>query len=260
MDESYKLQIKINPDGVAKKLYEIQENSIAYIFFGLQLLENTNNLKPAHELANGEGFFTYAISTKSLTTPEKKENFKKWLIKKGIEDLIKGLKLMLMDACVYGALYSNKDEIKKSDQYNSIVTNEKRAIQKLGIPQLFDRMENFLTGKLLSKDKLLTINQVRNCLTHRNGVVQQMDANNKDKTLFTLRYSGFRILKYTDDGQEIEINGPFNTEGTQINIGIIEKSMSFEIGDSLSFDYQTFNEINLTFSIFSHDLIQKLPR
>lgn len=254
-----KTYITINPQDVTNKLQEIQENSIAQIFFGLQTLENTEVLKPAFELSNGEGFFTYAMGSKSLSLEEKKENYKNWLIKKGIEDLIKGLNLTLLDTCIYGVLHKNMDSIKTGGDYNVVVDREIRNTRKLGIPQLLKRIDGFLLDTLTHKEKILSINQTRNCLIHRNGLVTNMDANNNNNKALKLSYSGFEVLKISEEGGEKEINGPFDTNGGEVKVSVVEKSKSFELGETLNFDYRDFNEINFTFTLFAHELISKLP-
>lgn len=77
----------IKSRGVTRELLSIQESSFNNVLFGLQTIENTDNLKYPHDLSDNEGFFIYTVSDK---------------IKKGIEDLIKGVNLTLIDAYKYG--------------------------------------------------------------------------------------------------------------------------------------------------------------
>lgn len=190
---------------------------------------------------------------------KRKTAFKDWLIKKGIEDLIKVLNLTLIETCNYGVLYLSMNSIKTVKDYNTILENERKSTRKLGIPQLIERIEGFLTDQLLHKEKILSINKLRYCLAHRNGTITGVDINDKEKEILKLEYSGFKLVRY-EDGQEIEIDGPFETNETDVSVSFVEKKRNFKIGETINFTYREFNEINLTFSLFGHDLTNKLPR
>jgi hypothetical protein len=256
--ENQELTLTLDPAGVTRESLSIQESSSNNVLFGLQTIENTDNLKHPHDLSDNEGFFIYSVSDKKESPEIQRKKYKDWLIKKGIEDLIKGVNLTLIDTYKYGLLFKSKDDIKTIDDVNEIIDLVTKKTKRLGLPNLFNEIRQFLSEPLAHEENILSINRIRNCLVHRNGYVTDIDLNGLPNDQLKLDCKKIKLVKKNKDGEE-EVLGPFKNDG-KINISITDKQKTFNKGDKLSFDFRDFNDIVFTFSLFGKDLINKLVK
>jgi hypothetical protein len=256
--DNQELILTLNPSGVTRELLNIQESSSNNVLFGLQTIENIDHLKHPHDLSDNQGFFIYNVSDKKESPEIQRKDYKDWLIKKGIEDLIKGVNLTLIDTYKYGLLFKSRHDIKTSNDVNKIFNLVTKKTKRLGLPNLFDEIREFLNEPLFYEENILSINRIRNCLVHRNGYVTDLDLNGLPNKQLTLDCKKVKLVKKNKDGEE-EVLGPFKNDGT-ISISFVDKQKTFNMGDKLAFDFRDFNDIVFTFSLFGQDLTNKLVR
>jgi len=182
-----------------------------------------------------------------------------WIFRKAFEDFIIGLTQSLIEIYVFLEIY---DLAKKSETVplNPQLTVEglqagflKKA-NKLPFPVLQTEIERLLNVPLAYKDEIATINQVRNCLVHRNALVDD------DKPL-TLRYIDMHVVVQLN-GEIIEVTKEFKKKRTLvegINIQNTTKTLIFPIGSKVSMTPDIFKGVTYTCILFIHELVRKLP-
>jgi hypothetical protein len=246
--------LTLNPAGVTNSLINIQKNSAKHVLFGLRSIETTNNFVEPHDLSDNEGFFVYYLDNKEDLPAIQKQQYKKWLIKKGIEDLMKGISLTLIDAYCYGSLYAAKDAMTLTDQFLAVREKAEKEAHKLALPNLITHLTSkFLRDRLVHEQDILSINKVRNCLVHRDGFVTDKDVNHGADELM-VSYKRLKIIKVSTSQ---EITAPTSNDSS-VRFALEPATIQFKIGDHLDFNFRNFNDFNFTCSRFGQDLVSKL--
>jgi len=257
-----KVNITLNPDGVFAPLLNILGQSSKNVLFGLQLIDSVDDIKEPLEIESEDTFFTFHFSDPNAKQDiaVSKDNFKLWTFQKGFEDLIKGINLTLIEAYFFVTIITRRNDLKTfGDLQNEIIQMRKTALEQ-SLPGLLSKVKPCLTGNLTYEKQVTSLNKVRNCLVHRNGIVTPKDIN--DKTTNQLRAEYSRMKMYADkDGQETEVKKFTMVEGgSSIKMKIVNESIDFNLGNRVQFDYQQFNSLLTTCYLFGLDLAQKLPK
>ena len=181
-----------------------------------------------------------------------------WIFRKAFEDVIIGLTLSLIQA--YTLL-----EIKERSQRSTAIPFEsaeaiQNEIDKIGIqarklpfPALIDNIESHISDTLFFKEEIISINQIRNCLVHKNGIVQNAQMSLKyidSKVSVKTADSVVELTKEVKD-QNIPIQGMSFEE--------IRRENNFRAGDKVQISSDMFKAITYTCIRFVHEMIRNLP-
>jgi hypothetical protein len=122
-----------------------------------------------------------------------------------------------------------------------------------------------LTAPLLLGTEMVSLQNVRNCLEHRGGVVGRSDLKDNNRTELTLRFTRRRLFYKLESGEEVEcvpgekIENPEKLSNAPIMLGAVSESRSFRLGKHVTLAIADFNEIVLNCNLFGDDLVAKLP-
>ena len=105
-------------------------------------------------------------------------------------------------------------------------------------------------------DDLFTINQARNCLVHRNGVVSDQDCNAVDG--LEVKWIKLEIFVARGDENRTLTIGSDVHSGEKIGVRFAKTTRLFHRGDRVTFTAQEFVEICLAILLFGKDLTQRL--
>lgn len=185
-----------------------------------------------------------------------------WLFRKAFEDFIAGINESLIEAhkAVSLAAYSKRSQttaFTHDEILKSIETISKKPI-KLPIPQLIKDIEKILGKTLSFRDEILSVNKVRNCLVHRNGIVTVEDTNNTEKTLLLLKCYELRVNRELD-GEMIQMTREDKKAGFQaqhIQIQMKHRIVEFGLGSHINIDSNILNDVNYTCSSFASTLLE----
>lgn len=251
-------RITLNATGVVNPLFKVLKECTNSILFGLQATEIVKEIPP--ELVIEEGFFRMQFDQDEVDIDIKKQNFKNWLVRKGIEDLVKGIEYSLREAYLYVSIFSRASELKTGEAFNQAFAEIRKKALRMHIPNMIEKIEPHLIHPLNYKDQILSINKGRTCLVHRGGLVTEKDINdlsNKTLKLFWVKLKLF----YEKEGEEIELQGQTLIEGgTSIKMRRENNEISFNIGQQISLNYRQFNEFIVTCHHFGTDLVDALPK
>lgn len=258
------MEININPKTVQAQLQKVLKECSDSITLGLQAIENMDAVptKPEIKITDEKfdvnkphpEFSEFRIGKPEMNFDTQKDNFKKWIFKKGFEDLIKGINLALIDAYFYiSILKLNGNTYSITDLEKEIVKLRKNALDQQSLPQLLQKIN--LNESLQFESKILSINKVRNCLVHRNGIVTaEKDINDKLNNVLRLEYLNLELVNVDADGKET-----LERINTGIGVMIKAKEKKFQIGEEITINYSEFKSLLFTAMHFGIDLESKLP-
>ena len=254
------INIKLNPDGVVNPIIQIMKECTENIMFGLKTCDSVSSLP--EELKEVDTFFQMKIGPDSDFVTQK-NNYKDWLYKKGFEELTEGIKLSLVEAYFYVAIiefvHKQKDVITLSDLQDTINYIRKKA-SKQSLPGLLEKINKHLTSPLNWENQIISINNARNCLVHRKGIVTGLDINDKENNNLLIEWVRFKIY-YEHNEKEIELHKNQIVQGPAgIKLKSEIKQKRFSIKEKLHFDYKEFNEFVMCCLHFALDLKEKLPK
>jgi hypothetical protein len=167
-----------------------------------------------------------------------------------------------------GFLYNNMVEFfsqtdlsktKTWGELQSIMESSRKTAGELYFPDLMARVNRGLTAPLHFEREFLSLQRVRNCLEHRDGVVTEKDV---DPGTQVLRLGLPRLkLFYEEEGREIELlKGSHVEKDTLMSFKNVIEEREFKLGDRATFKAEEFHDIGFGCWVFTSDLGSKLPR
>lgn len=128
----------------------------------------------------------------------------------------------------------------------------------MGFPQLMAEVNNALAEELHFENEFLSIQKVRNCLEHRDGVVGDSDV---DKETGRLLLSFPRLMMFVEkDGEIVEIGVGSSVEaGQSIGVKMATGTREFEHGTRIAFSEDDLSAIGWGCWAFASELQRKLP-
>lgn len=235
-----KHKIHINMD----RIHEIALRGVrrTYVFLGLGLnaarrpdfrefhLESRMNLKLMPE------------EVTDANIDEFKDNFAVWVTSNGLRELVETFSVFLSEiyrVCLILDVVSGKfaaaDLPKLKDQfdYNGIA----RQLDELRVG--YDVSCDF-------SDHIQSLVRLRNCYTHRLGVVSSKDIGVDD--LMVVKWRGMEIIIEQEEGDPIVIDGDFDEgiyveKGGKIGVRVVDKIREFHTGEFAILDQNELKEI-----------------
>ncbi len=116
MTEKKIQKVTLNASGVIRPLFAVLKECTNSILFGLQAAEIVKDIPP--ELEIEEGFFRMQFDQDDADIDVKKQNFKNWLVRKGFEDIVKGIEYSLREAYLYVSIVSKASDLKTGEAFN----------------------------------------------------------------------------------------------------------------------------------------------
>lgn len=183
-----------------------------------------------------------------------KQNFEKWVISNGLRELIETFGLFLdkiHQACLWFA--TNKAAM-SSEKANTFGTDfEKKGVE--GKLKTLGTRFNIQTNK---EKYLASINQARNCITHRQGRVGPEDLKGNDSLRLT--WWTLNIVAQTADGKEVPLT-PMPEEGFYfekagtIGIKVSDRLRVFKQGEIIELTPADINEICFLVYVATNDVV-----
>ena len=261
--------LQISLASVQRELEISLQHTIDVVKFGLTAAEEATEKELAYpDLTIGYSTAANAI----LTFPEVKHRFHLRTLTNGMRDAVEIVGAFLetaRSACAATMLVaktqaSSMTELSTLD-WNSQVQSDARKFHKLGLP---DKIEHFGSkySELLIPEataEIKSINQGRNCLVHRLGVVTDIDLNTRDGLL--IQWNKLQLVaegswgrcNIGKDGKVVDIYGVPQL-ADQVMMRIDKKEKLFSKGDAIMFDAEEFSDIYFTCVLFGNQLISKI--
>jgi len=183
-----------------------------------------------------------------------KDEFEKWVISNGLRELVESFGLFLdkvHTACLWMA--TNKKQLTNED-----ANKFGPAFEWKGVEEKLSTLRNRF-GVSTDKEKYFTsINQARNCITHRKGRVGPEDL--KGEKSFRLTWWGFDVYVERPNKERILLKPPFPKEGIFFKDGgslllqVNDRTIEYILGDTLNLSPNDLSEICLLVRLASDDI------
>ena len=255
------MEANINLDfsRIQTPLLEVIKESNDNILFGLRVINEIEKLPDVRLEEQAADFKKSGIRIeigepiRDLT--QQKEVFSSWLIKKGFEDLVKAINLCVIEAYYISQLYKLTGKtLLLAELEDEIKRIKKDSLDQANFPKLLDEKLN--TGNMTYKEPAISINRVRNCLIHRNGIVtQEKDINDKINNVLKLIYYSLDLIRLDENGKETD-----RMENTNIGLMAKKKEKEFKVGEKIILTEQEFRGCLFTCHTFSIELTEIIKR
>lgn len=249
------VQITLNPSGVIAPALNALRKTIEVVSLCLAALEKGDLSVPPPICGVG---MQLSFASETRDVDERQNIYKQWVLTRGFHELARGLRLSLEEAYLYvgvAKLHGTTTWGRLQEQIAGLKTEANIAT----FPALVGKVNEALTEKLNFENEFRSLNSVRNCLEHRNGVVGIRDMNKAEKML-VLSLPRFKLY-YVKDGAEIElVRGHVVEKDTEILMKRITGETSYKLGSRISFTPDEFQAIGMACWLFAQDLASKLPR
>jgi hypothetical protein len=256
-----KLNMTLDPNAVMTPIQRSARECTENIMFGLKSIEAITSLP--EELVEEDVFFQVRQGYPTDFDTQKR-NYKEWLLKKGFNDLMEGIKYSVAEASYYISICNLAPEghVKTSiKEIREFLRKKRRESLKMHLPESLREVNKYLSGPLVFENDILSLNQIRNCLVHRSGVVTDIDIKEHGDDSLIAQWRRVKLF-YKVDEEEIELTKghEVKVENAQVLYKLEKREKRFPVGSNVIFDYLDFNELIMTCYHFGYDLVNKLPK
>ena len=143
------------------------------------------------------------------------------------------------------------------DKFRKLIFEPNDKNSKKDFPQLLKKVSNSLKSPLRFSEEVKTINRVRRCFVHRNGIVKPLDFNTESQDRIQLNwwFYEFNLLE-KDEKKPLERFAIINSE-TKLQTDEILKTKVFKENERIKISFQEFNELCIFCQMFGYDLLEK---
>jgi len=264
-DEPARVHLSLNGNAVKAPITAVFRDVLDYVAFGLNASERVkgDNLGT---LPSGLIGFGFAPPGAKRDAEALRAEFRSWLLTRAFGELIKAVGTALERAYEYCEVLSlvGRESITTGARLTENLERIHRTAEKAGFSELQRLVADRLTGPLELGAHISTMNDVRNCLEHRHGIVGSRDTRNGDHLV--LRWRRLQLAYVGDDDQEeVEIHGGPQVLGRpgssgQIIQRIVECQREYALGARIDVSLEEFNQSMFTCWLYGEDLAAKLPR
>lgn len=255
-----RFEIKVVPDEVLSKFlrqYRVAAQSLRYAHAAIRL-------NPLAELpmleVDGLAFTVQDPQVQSDPASQINET-DAWLLRAAFIDLISGLNESMMEGCRILRLYRRSKEtaerpIGTKEEAEQLVDKIDDELMRKHIPELMDELQREVGEQLPLFDAIASVNKVRNCLVHRNGIVERRDLNAVSDQVLRLSYLQHQIYVRAN-GVEQRLTRALKAQSPVVSAMKVEywdASVDYPLGSSIALSTDLFNDCFFTCYAFLHRL------
>lgn len=168
-----------------------------------------------------------------------------WVLGCALRDLVESFERILEPVYYFGTFGRSKlKEIPFED-----VETLKERFDKGGLDLKIVRLRKHLGIDVQYAEEFASLNKVRNCLTHRGGMVQKWDCDSLEAPYLTVKWLGFDPKIELPDGERVTVVPGMNVaSGGTLLIEVVQRTRRFNLGTSLDFQAHELSELLFMFS------------
>lgn len=254
----YSITLHVNLAAVTSHLQRVLQGTIDLTSFGLMAAERAQNEEGLKW--PGAWFQLSTAGNEALDFDGASADFKQWVVAAGLRDGIEAVGYFLEEVRKVCAAwsFSGRPSI-LGEEWISKMEREPKKFHRLGLP---DKMEflrkDYGADAFLpdSADEVLSINDARNCLVHRRGIVADRDLNMPDGLL--VRWRKVELVVRGPGGERVIVPPATINAGEALAGREGKASKLFRLGESVSFSPQEFAEMCWTLLWFGKTIVQRL--
>lgn len=264
MSETKLVEFALQPAGVIAPTNRVVNYCVNAVGTFLRALDSD----PCSDLDPNQYGFGYQFSGMSLSSDERRLDFKNWILAKGFHDLTRGIRETLEEAYVFVDVWQkHAGSVISVDVLNATIFSARGIAGKRNFPDLLSFVNKGLQEPLGFESEFLSLQKVRNCLEHRGGRVREQDIDETSGTLL-LKFPRIKVF-YLRDGDEIEILSGEISDTHEVNkdsniartiwLKRVVQEREYSRGEPVNIEGRDFFEVAFACQMFASDLAQKLP-
>lgn len=242
-------QATLHPDRVTGPLWQAARTSVETINLALNALEVADLAVPPEAPKA-----LFALGFGGVRDPaERKAAYTNWLLGKGFQEITRGVRQTLEEAFLYCELFKT---VGGSVLWGDVLAIRKKAGKK-DFGALLRGVSQRLHTPLIFAQEFQSLQDVRNCLEHRAGIVGTEDVGDDGRLKLVLpRLAPFVV----ENGVEVEVQqGHRVSRGTVIGMKRVNRTREYVEGQRIVFTAEEFQEIAFSCVYFANDIATKLP-
>lgn len=189
-----------------------------------------------------------------------KDEYLYWSLKNAFTEAIDRMGEFLEECRVLAILHGLGSTTIAGGDWNRIWTIEREAFDKKSFPKKIEYLREKCATSFQFEEHALILNQARNCLVHRLGVVSKKDS--KGEEFFTIKWRALRLViidSITGEETFVPHPAPTRNESTlNLRIGDVEKK--FRVGERLQLSPEELNYTMWTFRSFALEILKAIER
>jgi hypothetical protein len=265
MSDDAKITVQVNLDAVFAELCHRLQCCIDMVCFGIRAAPH-GPVDPSTFPLKGAWFHVVTSESSMLKGEPLREVFGTWVLACGLRDAVEVLGVFLERARTAAATYSvwekfqitgTRDACIPSEEWNERIVAGAAKFHRFGLPDKLERLTRYSSTLAPSlSEEVRTINQARNCLVHRGGLVTDRDSNTPDGLV--VKWEEVSLEIDTPSGRQ-SLNPPqYVAEGGNLVMNYERTSKLFTFGEAVTFSAQEFAEMCMTFVRFGNELCHQL--
>jgi hypothetical protein len=195
-----------------------------------------------------------------LSYPQVKDEYVSWVLRNAFTQAIDHVAEFLEQCRVLATFYSLGSATISGEEWRRIWEAEHEAFDRKTFPDKIKWLREKCGATFRFEDHVLTLNQARNCLIHRLGIVSRKDTKNSEA--FTIKWHAMRLVAIDSvTGEEIPVPNPAplkNESTLALKLGPVEKQ--FRIGDRIELSSDELNYTMWTFHSFALEVLQAIEQ
>jgi hypothetical protein len=256
MQEANPLKITINLNALLGELQESLQTTINLLAVALKATapESVEDLRLPSEV-----FATDFSSKARWSQAEAVEKHQTWAISNGLRDAIEGASSFIESShrvlAIWDLVSSNNGKVLYGDYQREM---EGAAFHRLGLP---DKLAHLKSEHGIAIDAnlerhLLSINNARNCLVHRRGIVSQRDLNFDGRMI--VEWRKLHLFIQNEDGEHDLVIGQIVEKESVICLRIVDERKVFAPGERVMFTAQEFADVTWGLYAFGSELVKQV--
>lgn len=181
------------------------------------------------------------------------DEYSKWVTLNGLRDLTESFSTFI--SSLYTVIFTIKWH-----KNRSILPSMKSPdrIEKLGLSDQISELSKFIEVDSRLPSMISSLNQARNCLAHRHGVIGAPDVDPRTK-IYALSWLMWKPIVIRKNGEIYEptsVRGLRLESGESLGLRLLENRKVFSIGDRLNIEHRELKEIGLSLTFFGTQFIK----
>lgn len=248
------LQITVSLDALLGELQFSLQTAINLLAISLRATppESMDDLRLPQEI-----FATTFAQSARWSHAEALEKHQTWAISNGLRDAVEGVSSFIESAhrvlSIWELASVNGGRVTYGEY---LAAMEGAAFHRFGLPDKLAHLksEHGIAIDATLERQVLSVNNARNCLVHRRGVVSQRDLNTPDAML--VEWRKLHVFLQNEDGEHELVIGKVVAKASTVCIRVQDEQKAFALGERVSFAIQEFADVTWGLYAFGTEIVK----
>jgi hypothetical protein len=246
------------------------QRSIDLVSFGLQVAQSAT---PSNLIIPDSILQFMPAQNLSMDINTVRQEFQVWVLANGFRDIVDSLGPPLewtRQTCYLwsrpGSVFSVQNgrlafQPKLTpEEWKSEIENKVSQFDRFPLPEKFNHLINTYGFELPALSvAILSLNAARNCLTHRKGIVGQLDLKEPTDKGLVINFRKSELFVSGSEGERIIDTSPaILNSGEMLSMRFVNSERIFLLGDRIQFTTREYTDVCGTFLAFALDLNEKI--